>query len=140
MRRRSWHGHVVEWTASDIRYKAVVVELGIVCTRTDASGGIATATTIGGRVMHGGCAGPTSARRWCKAAIAEGVEKVERQGIFFRGEIEDPQDVNHSEDEPAGCNCIERGKALEYGLIDADDGKDDGNGTKGHDLETMHRY
>ena len=110
VRRRSWHVHVVEWTASDIRYKAVVVELGIVCTRTDASGGIATATTIGGRIMHGGCASSASAGRRCKAAIAEGVEKVEREGIFFRGEIEDPQDVNHCEDEPAGCNCIERGK------------------------------
>ena len=77
---------------------------------TDAGGGIATATTIGCRVMHGGCAGAATAGGWCEAACAEGVEKVEGERIFFRGEIEDPQDVNYSEDEPAGCECIERGK------------------------------
>src|SRR6267154_262563 len=38
VRRRSWHVHVIEWTATDIRCKAVVVEFGIICTRTDASG------------------------------------------------------------------------------------------------------
>jgi hypothetical protein len=48
-----------------------VVELGIVFT----SGSIATATTIGGRVMHGGCASAVTVRGWCEAACAEGVEK-----------------------------------------------------------------
>jgi hypothetical protein len=28
----------------------------------------------------------------------------------------------------------------EYRIIDADDGKDNGNGAKGDDLETMHCY
>ena len=137
---RTWHGYVVEWATTDIRYKAVVVELGIVCTRTDASGGITTATTVGSGVVHGGCARAAAAGGRREAACAEGVEKVERERIFLRCEIEDPQDVDHSKDEPAGGECIERGKVRKYGLIDADDGKDNGNGTKGHDLETMHRY
>ncbi len=138
---RSWHVHVVERTATDIRYKAVVVELGVVCTRADASGGISTTATIGGRVMDGGCArGAAAAGGRCEAACAEGVEKIECERVFFRGEIENPQNVDHCEDEPAGCDSIERSNACEYGLIDADDGKDNGNGAKCYDLETMHCY
>jgi hypothetical protein len=57
VRLRSWHVYVIEWSATDIRCKAVD-ELGIVRTRTNASGGIATA---GGGVMHGGCAGAATA-------------------------------------------------------------------------------
>ena len=72
--------------------------------------------------------------------MPRGFEKVEREGVFFRGEIEDPQDVDHGEDEPAGCDSIERGKAGKYGLIDTDDDKDKGNGAKCDNLEAMHRY
>ena len=66
--------------------------------------------------------------------------ELKSERVFFRGEIEDPQNVDHSKDEPAGCNSIKRGKVGEYGLINADDSKDNGNGAKCDDLEVMHCY
>ena len=87
---QSWHIHVVEWTAADFRYKAVVVELAIICTRTDASGGISTTATIGSRVMDGGCACAAAAGGRCEATCVEGVEKIECERVFFQGEIENP--------------------------------------------------
>jgi len=35
---------------------------------------------------------------------------------------------------------IERSNVCKYGLIDADDGKDNGNRAKYYNLETMHHY
>jgi len=118
--------HVVEGAAADIRCEAVV-ELGVVRTRTDASGGIAAATAVTARVVYGGCAGTATAGGRAETACAEGIEQVEGEGVFFRGEIEDPQNVDYGEDEPAGCDGVERGDVLEYGLVDADDSEDDGD-------------
>jgi hypothetical protein len=85
--------------------------------------------------MAGGCAHAAAAGGRCETTCAERVEKISAR-VFFRGEIESPQNVDHCEDEPAGCNSIERSNVCEYGFINTNDGKDNGNGAKCYDSET----
>ena len=73
-----------------------------------------------------------------EAARAEGVEDVKHKGILLRGEVEDPEDIDHSEDEPAGGHGVQRGDTSEYALLHAEDGEDNRYGAEGCDLEAVH--
>ena len=87
-----------------------------------------------------GCTRAAAARGRGEAPGAEGVEDVEHERVVLGREVEHPEDVDHSEDEPACRHRIERRKARENALVDTKDGEDDCNRTECRDLESVHGY
>ncbi len=85
----------------------------------------------------GTCASATAGRG--ESTGTHGVEDVEHERIFFRGEIEDPEDVDESEDEPSSRHGIQSGLGgSKNALVDANNGVDHGSNTEHSYLEAVH--
>ena len=80
----------------------------------------------------------TAARRRRETTCSERVENVEHKRVVLRSKVEHPEDVDHSEDEPAGGHGVQRGTAREDALVDTDYGKDDGYRAESSYLEPVH--
>lgn len=65
---------------------------------------------------------------------------MEGERVLFRGEVEDPEDVDDGEDEPAGAHSFQGARVGEDALVSANDGEDEGNGAEDGYLVPVHAY
>lgn len=104
----------------------------------NSSAGVASGVAVA-RVVYALSPGAPSSGGRGEAAGTPRVEEVKSEGVFFRGEVQQPDDVDHREDQPSGSIGVD-GTGFAEDSICPPDGEYEGDCAKGGYLEAVHGY